>query len=254
MPDILGAIGGALGLTGNGEVSKVNIQSWNSVERKGTPTPDEVFTAFINPDEFTVNYNVFVPAKPNATPGEHAVFGQILGTAPLEITLKFFLDGTGATGKTCNVAEQIQQFYKVMGYDQTKHSTRFLRIFWGDLTLLRPNQFALECVLKSATIQYKLFTSNGLPLRALITANFTEALSSDLVALEFVKSSPDLTHVRVVKEGETLPGLVNEIYGSFKYYLEVAKANGLKTFRNLQPGQRLFFPPFDKAFTKKPNG
>ena len=251
MPDIFGAVGDALGLAGNGEVPKIRIESWTDIHRKGTS--DKIFTAFINPDEFTLNYNVFIPGTANRAPGEHASFGEILGTAPLDITLKFYLDGTGTTGKSCKVPEQVQKFYEVVGYDEKKHNTRYLRLVWGSLTLLRSNQYALDCVLKNASIQYKLFKPDGTPLRVIITATFTEALSNELVGLEFPKSSPDLTHVRIVKEGDTLPALVYDIYGNFKYYLEVAKANSLQNFRDLQPGQKLFFPPFEKNVTKKSN-
>jgi len=40
--------------------------------------------------------------------------------------------------------------------------------------------------------------------------------------------------------------MVHKIYGSFKYYLQVAKVNNLKNFRDLIPGQKLIFPPFEK--------
>ena len=68
-----------------------------------------------------------------------------------------------------------------------------------------------------------------------------------------IKNRPDLTHIRVVKEGDTLPSMANDIYGDFSYYLEVAKANNLQDFRNLIPGQKLYFPPFDKNVKKPTN-
>jgi hypothetical protein len=37
--------------------------------------------------------------------------------------------------------------------------------------------------------------------------------------------------------------MTERIYGDSKYYLEVAKINGLINFRQLIPGQELFFPP-----------
>jgi nucleoid-associated protein YgaU len=54
-----------------------------------------------------------------------------------------------------------------------------------------------------------------------------------------------MTHVRLVKEGDTLPALTREIYGDYRYYLEVARVNQLDDFRSLEPGTRLFFPPLD---------
>jgi hypothetical protein len=253
MADILGAVGNALGLTNSSSLQKLRIESWDKIQRSGPADAANIFNAFINPDEFTVNYNVHVDNT--AQPGTNSKLGQQLGIAPLEVTLKLLLDGTGITGSSCDVPEQIKQFYKTVGYDEkgTKHNIRFLRIIWGNLTLLRSNQFALDCILKNASLQYKMFKPNGTPLRVLVTATFTEALSDDIIASEFPKNSPDLTHVRIVKEGDTLPAMVYTIYGDFTHYMEVAKTNGLTDFRNLEPGQKIFFPPFDKNVKKKIN-
>ncbi|NOR75025.1 MAG: LysM peptidoglycan-binding domain-containing protein, partial [Draconibacterium sp.] len=60
-------------------------------------------------------------------------------------------------------------------------------------------------------------------------------------------SSPDLTHVIIVKEGDTLPLMAFSIYGDPKYYLEVAKANSITNFRKLKVGQQIFFPPINKV-------
>ena len=247
MPDILSTIGGALGLTKGEGIKKLQIDSWETTDRSKAADPAFTFFAFINPDEFTINYNVFVEdPKASQTPGANAKVGKILGIAPLDIILKFYLDGTGTSGIPCDVPAQINQFYKTVGWNEKKHTIRYLSIIWGSLQLLRPNQFGFECMLKNASIQYKLFNADGTPLRALITATFTEALSDDKVALEYLKQSPDLTHIRIVKEGDTLPGLAYDIYGDLKYYFEVAKVNNLKDFRNILPGQKLIFPPFEK--------
>ena len=60
------------------------------------------------------------------------------------------------------------------------------------------------------------------------------------------KTSPDLSHSRIVKSGDTLPLLSKEIYGSAVHYLRVAQANGLDNFRSLTPGQQIVFPPLEK--------
>ena len=60
------------------------------------------------------------------------------------------------------------------------------------------------------------------------------------------KSSPDLTHVRTIRPGDSIPMLCEDIYGSPIYYLEVAKANNLANFRTLKAGQKIIFPPLDK--------
>jgi nucleoid-associated protein YgaU len=96
-------------------------------------------------------------------------------------------------------------------------------------------------------IKYELFAPSGRPLRATANCTFKEHSSSLLDALLSAFSSPDLTHVREVKAGETLPLIANEIYGDPALYTEIARVNGLKNFRDIRPGQQLILPPIDKA-------
>jgi len=222
--------------------AKLQVESWVSIDRSGKA--DKIFAAFINPDELTLNYTVLTERNP--TPGQTGNAGPFLGTSPFEVTLKFYLDGTNANGVKLDVKEKIKEFYEATGYDGKGHRTRFLRITWPGLIWYRANQFAFDCILKSATINYKLFKPDGTPLRAIINAVFTEKRKDSEVEAEKDNKSADLTHIRVVKEGDNLPAMVQKVYGDFKYYLQVAQVNNLTNFRDLQPGQKLMFPPFDK--------
>jgi len=252
MADLLDSVGSALGLTKNGEVAKLLVESYSDKDRN---RDKKTFDSFINPDEYSLNYNVVVD---NAnTPGKGTNDqGKFLQIQPLEVTLKFFLDGTNivpdrATGKQLNVPDKISQFHDAVGYDGTVHRPRYLRLIWGKAAWLRANQLSFDCYLKSASFQYKLFDKEGTPLRVIITATFTEVLSAPAAQATDGNGSPDLTHVRIVKEGDTLPAMAFDIYGDIKYYMEVARVNGLTNFRNLLPGQTIVFPPFDKNTRKK---
>lgn len=229
---------------------KLKIESWEKIDRAGDS--EKTFSTFINPDEITLNYTVL--SEQNPASGATGNAGPFLGTTPFEVTLKFFLDGTNATGVPLDVKDKIIEFYQTTGYDGKGHRTRFLRINWPGLIWYRANQFAFDCILKTANIQYKLFNNGGKPLRAIITATFIEKRAKEQIEAEEDKKSADLTHIRIVKEGDTLPTMVHKIYGNFKYYLEIAKVNNLKNFRDLIPGQKLVFPPFDKNVKSLGNG
>ena len=54
----------------------------------------------------------------------------------------------------------------------------------------------------------------------------------------------------MVVDGDTLPLLCREIYGSASYYLRVAQVNRLDDFRNLTAGQELIFPPFARPVAR----
>ena len=251
MADITSTISNKLGLTNSGEVTPLIIKSYTNFGR----TENEiVFEAYINPDEYSLSYNVIADKETEL--GRNGNEGTFIGTAPLEVTLKFFLDGTNVvaikkTGGKLNVKEKIGEFHKAMGYEGETHRPRFLRLIWGKGAWLRMDQDCFDCYLKTASFQYKLFDKDGTPLRVVITATFVEALPKPQKEAAEGNASPDLTHVRVVKEGDTLPAMTGAIYGDFKYYLEVARINGLQDFRNLSPGKKLFFPPFDKNINVK---
>ena len=55
--------------------------------------------------------------------------------------------------------------------------------------------------------------------------------------------SPDLTKYVTTKEGDLLPLLVRDKYYDPAYYLQVAKINKLKNFRNIPLGKKLILPP-----------
>lgn len=239
----------------SGELEKVKIKGFEDITHSGTP---KIFEAFINPDEFTVNYSTNIDHT--STIGQTGTPGVFLSSTPMELALKFYLDGTKASGplksadkEEISVSQKITEFYEACGYNSDRHRPRYVQIFWGDLSLLRFNPEVFDGCLKSVSINYKLFNQKGAPLRAIINATFVEAIPPAQRDSAGRASSPDLTHVRIVKEGDTLPGMSQKIYGDFKYYLEVAKANGLSDFRNLQPGTKLFFPPFDKNVKKSTN-
>ena len=56
-------------------------------------------------------------------------------------------------------------------------------------------------------------------------------------------SSPDLTHLVDVVDGDTLPGLCEKIWKDNSYYIKVAEHNNLNKFRQLTGGEQLTFPP-----------
>lgn len=252
MADVFGAEANALlGLTGSGSLAKLTIYGYEYIERDEKKTPDtsgppSTFNAFINPDEITVTYST---AYDHTTAiGNDNAAGTFLSSTPMELQLKFFLDGTLPRSKDDQfVVKNIKDFYDACGYTPDRHRPKYVRILWGSFTLMRftpPDVF--DGCLKTVSIQYKLFSPGGMPLRALISATFVESISAKKDEANKKNSSPDLTHVRIVKEGDTLPSLTLGIYGDLKYYLEVARVNNLKDFRDLPTGTKLFFPPFDK--------
>lgn len=218
-----------------GTLEKLLILAYTKADYSGEPASQ--FQSFVNPNEITLSYEMeYDAAQGSGTTGSRMNFKKM---KPGDLALTFFIDGTGANGQRIDVQKKIEEFQTVTGYNGDIHRPNYLKVSWGTLTVKR-------CVLKSASIAYKLFQPNGVPLRAVITASFTDN-SDDTTRVAMAQDqSPDLTHLRVIKAGDNLPALCDAVYGDPQLYLRVAQANGIDDFRNLLPGARVFFPPLEK--------
>jgi len=219
-----------------GELEKLRIEAFTKPDYSDA-APVDTFVAFVNPNELTISYELEWDAAQGAgTTNSRMNFKK---AKPGDLTLTFFLDGTGASGRPADVQMLVEKFQTVTGYSGDIHRPNYLKVMWGTLQVKR-------CVLKSASIAYKLFKPDGVPLRAVITAAFSDN-SDDKTRVAIAQDkSADLTHRRVIAAGDDLPRLCEAIYGDPRLYLKVAEANGLDDFRSLAPGTVVFFPPLEK--------
>ena len=215
-----------------GKLEKLLIEAYRDAEYNDKDSVE--FTAMFNPQQYAIKYEVESDdASGSGTSGSAPTFQRL---KPQDLTLDFTIDGTGATGETVDVPDKIEEFLAVAyEYHGDEHRPRYLKIIWGTLIF--------KCVLKSANIQHSLFNPEGKSLRAKITSVFTGFIEDNLRAAREDSSSPDLTHMRVVKDGDTLPLMVHRIYGDPKYYFQVARVNKLKNLKKLETGQKIYFPP-----------
>ena len=210
-----------------------------SVSKAGTISVDRarpVFEALINPagygHDFTIRY------ARNQALGQAGNEAKFHASQPEKLNLKeLVLDGTGAVpGTSMPVKDQVTALRNtVYTYVGTKHEAPIVQVVWGSLIFYGRAE--------NLKFDYTLFMPNGEPLRAKITLAFVEYTSAAEIVKESQPSSPDLTHLVVVRAGDTLPLLCDRIYRDPAYYREVARINGLTAFRQLLPGSRLRFPP-----------
>ncbi len=223
------------------KLEKLTIYAYQDSKRK---KGEKTFEVMFNPTSFSTKYENVLQKNPGInTSGRSAKYARSQSES---LSLKLILDGTGVAGfglsmlgaKT--VKEQIDDFLELCFYMDGKiHEPKYLKIEWGILN-------GFECRLESVEIDYTSFDKGGMPLRAELKVVFVEDVDPEKRVKEEGKSSPDLTHTRIVKSGDTLPLLTRDIYGSSAYYVRVAQPNALDDFRNLTPGQTLFFPPLEK--------
>jgi hypothetical protein len=192
------------------------------------------FSLQVNPEKITrtvgAEYEEFDAIS---AAGEVQAFAGIAGS---ELHLEFYLDSTGVIPGVTSVPDAITALKATTHRFVGKiHSPYFLWVVWGDLEF--------PCRLKKLTIDYTLFNPQGVPLRAKLTADFIGHVPPTKLAAEAATSSPDLTHTRVVRAGETLPLLCEQIYREDRVYPQLARHNDLDNLIALRPGMRISLPP-----------
>lgn len=200
---------------------------------------DSSFAVMLNPSEFSHKREICYNTK--KTLGQIGADTRFAAINPDTVTFSIILDGTGVAppppGESRQeVEQQVKKLNDVVyKYDGDKHEPSHVRLLWGTLILYGR--------LSSMGFKYTLFKPSGDPLRATVDMTFLGFMSSKEAELRGRLSSPDLTHLVMVREGDTLPLLCDRIYGDPSYYTAVARFNGLTDIRRLKAGDQLRFPP-----------
>ena len=230
-----------------GQLKKLVIRCFKD-EKFETEIKELKYTALLNPEKYSQSYKT--EYKKEEGTGSSATAPKFTRSLPSDLDLEFLFDRTGVLmhygekkrseeEQKKGVIKDIEDFKKaVFDYNGDEHKPNYLIINWGALLF--------KGILTDLSIEYKLFKSDGTPIRAIAKAKFISSIEAEKRAAVENNKSPDLTHYRIVKDGDTLPLMTHRIYGDSKYYLEVAKANELINFRSLKAGQELFFPPLAK--------
>lgn len=229
--------------------------------------PKKTIFVQLNPEKYSMRHNVvFCEGQAMGTSGTDLRFNRIDGE---EVTFEFFFDSSGIVppgkikdgkgeeslldivgdfaetlkpaivnpfGEVETVEKEVDEFKNLlMGFDGETHQTSYLKLLWGG--------YSLSCRLKSMDIDYTLFRKDGRPIRAKVKCVFKGTVDYKLMVAKEKKSSPDLTHERTVKMNDRLALLAEDIYETNAYYIDVAKNNKLLSFRNINLGQKIKFPP-----------
>jgi hypothetical protein len=213
-----------------------------AAESGGVVEADDSFEALINPETYTLAYKLKFSqgGQGQGTSGKQLKYEY---TEPTEMSFEFLFDNTGIIDgePRDSIVDDLQKFRKVLiDYQGDSHEPRHFKLVWGDNSIFKGRVTEID-------ITYKLFNADGTPIRATAKVTFKSSIEEEKRAAKENKQSPDLTQVRIVKLGDTLPQLCAKIYGDPRYYLQVADRNGLSNFRDLRPGMTLRFPSIDKT-------
>lgn len=248
-----------------GIIDKMRIEVFPSKDY--IEPPKKTIFVQLNPEKYSIKQNVvFCEGQAMGTTGSDLKFNKIEGE---EVNFEFFFDSSGVVppgkikdgkgtetlmdvaGDVANalkpavvnpfaevetVEKEVEEFKKLlMGYDGDTHQTAYLKLLWGG--------YSLSCRLKSMDVEYSLFRKDGRPIRAKVKCGFKGTIDYKLMVAKEKKSSPDLTHERVIKMDDDLALLSESIYQNNTFYIDVAKNNKLLSFRQVSLGQKIIFPP-----------
>jgi hypothetical protein len=97
-------------------------------------------------------------------------------------------------------------------------------------------------VLENLNITYVLFSPDGVPLRAKLSATLKEYRPAAVQFRESPTLSPDFDKSFVVRRGDTLSGIAAQVYRDPARWREIARANGIVDPRRIRPGDALRLP------------
>ncbi|MBD2766350.1 LysM peptidoglycan-binding domain-containing protein [Hymenobacter sp. BT664] len=228
-------------MAAGGKLEKMLIlgfQDSKKAETGGKAEADGYLEVLINPETYTHEYKLKYAesGQGQGTSGQELKYEK---TEPEEMTFEFLFDNTGIIDGQPreSIADELAAFKALLiEYKGEAHQPNIIKLAWGGNPVFKGRVMELS-------IAYKLFTPNGHPIRAVAKVKLKSTVEEEMRTREEKRSSPDLTHTRRVKAGDTLPLLCHRIYGDARYYLQVAAANGLGNFRRLEPGTELVFPP-----------
>lgn len=217
------------------KMNKLTISGYEKVSEDGLgegKKGDHV--VMINPATITMGKGIIRNSEEK--PHGKQAFPSLVAVAPDVLSFELLIDGTGVVDEGKNVQDEISALEDLLyNFQSESHQSNFLEIKWGHLLF--------RGYLTSLQINYTLFDQNGDALRAKLNLSFESYIPPAKFERDGNFSSPDMTHVKFVKQGDTLAKFCKDIYGDVKYMIQVAQFNQLVNFRKLESGTRLEFPP-----------
>lgn len=226
-----------------GKLEKMKILAFkdNAFTKPATPP---FWLVLVNPESYAMDYSI--QYNTDSAQGNNGTTARYTRHDPEEISFDLIFDNTGIMDDVPrdDIHTEMDQFKKfLLNIESETHEPRHFMIVWGKM-LFKGRVTGLQ-------IQFKLFKPDGTPIRAMATVSFKGSFDDVLRLAMASLLSPDLTHKRTIKAGDTLPNLCEEIYGSTRYITPIARINGLDSFRNLSVGTELYFPSLEKIDNKQ---
>jgi hypothetical protein len=201
-------------------------------------TTGDVLEVMFNPEEYSLNRDNNFASQ--AVPGLSAPLLQFVNGNARTLEMELLFD---TYEKLTDVRIQTQRLIAFMEIDSNLHAPPILKVAWASL------QF--RCVLTRAAQKFILFLPDGRPVRARVTASFTEFIDPEREAKQVNRQTADFSKVHTVREGETVSSIAYLYYENPVLWRVIAISNGVDDPRALTTGESIGIPslPFTNPET-----
>ncbi len=182
-----------------------------------------------NPTELSLDRGSHYASMP--VPGLAMPILQYIRGESDTLHLELFLDQTDLGRDVDTDIKTLEAFIQI----QSKlHAPPVVDFVWGS--------FSFTGVITSIRERMTLFSEDGRRLRARLALSFKSYKSAEVQLRDLKLSSPDRSHARVLREGETLAHIAHQVYGDPRMWRPIALANGITRPRFVEPGTPLWIP------------
>jgi hypothetical protein len=125
------------------------------------------------------------------------------------------------------------------GYDAQRNNGRppWVKFMWGTQI------HTFKAIIKSMSVTFTYFSSDGLPLRANVEMNLEQfEPDENWGAQNPTSGTPNPNRVHQVRVGDTLDRVAAKYYGDSTKWRSIANVNGINDPLTIRPGQLLSIP------------
>ena len=139
-----------------------------------------------------------------------------------------------------NVREEyVDKVANLMRINSELHAPPIVQFIW--------ETEIFQGVISDMRTSYVLFTPEGIPMRAEVSLTLNAYRSIDVQIAERPRNSPDVEKSVTLRRGDRLDAIASGIYQDPSRWRDIARANGIRDPRKLDPGQLLLVPRIQRG-------
>jgi nucleoid-associated protein YgaU len=206
----------------------------------GSASSDDTVAAMFNPNRLAISRTVQWQNQQAAKRDNPEM--QFTGAEPATLTIDLLFDTYDTPEKETDKKSVKTEYMDKLVHLTTvekhgdKHRPPVCRLQWGDQGVF------FQGVLQQLQVQYTMFTSSGVPVRATANCTFKQWISNKGDLQNQNLMSADVAKVWTVRQGQTLAHIAAEEYGDPRAWRLIADANGIDDPLRLPAGLRLLLP------------